>query len=214
MSQNQKYSFDVLEEALALLGQRLLLRAAAPQHLVVCGGSALNALYLNRRVTEDVDVVAITDSGHGSLKSAKPLSTDLTEVVLEVAEDLGIHKNWLNNGPADIFDHGLPEGLLERLLVRKYSDSLVIHYTARLDLIHFKLDAAVQNYSRWRPVMQERHAADLIVLQPSDEELLRAARWSATQDGSSEHPRNIAYFLNEFGRLEVANGFLRSEGLI
>lgn len=51
----QKLSKDTLEQALALLAEKLEFEGAEPASLVVCGGSSLIALGLVNRTTKDVD---------------------------------------------------------------------------------------------------------------------------------------------------------------
>jgi hypothetical protein len=46
---------------LKLLDGRLLLNQSKSFALVVCGGTALNAMHLVERTTRDVDVVALID---------------------------------------------------------------------------------------------------------------------------------------------------------
>jgi hypothetical protein len=51
-----------------------------------------------------------------------------------------------------------------------------VHYASRLDLIHFKLYAAVDR--------QGQHIEDLRALEPSSEEMEVAALWCLAQDPS------------------------------
>ena len=60
-----------LVEALTLLGERLRLVGAAPQELVVCGGSSLIAAGFVSRVTRDIDVLALRVRGE-EIISARP----------------------------------------------------------------------------------------------------------------------------------------------
>lgn len=106
-----------LDEALTLLAERLKLTAAEPEELVVCGGSSLIARGYVSRVTRDVDVVARRVRG-ADLVSARPLPPLLIEAAARVAVDLGLPARWLNDGPADLFEMGLPVGFVERLQSR------------------------------------------------------------------------------------------------
>jgi hypothetical protein len=65
-----------------------------PIHLVVCGGSALIALRLVTRTTQDVDVLATLENGQ--LLCARPLpewllaaAESVRQVVVEVLQALG-----------------------------------------------------------------------------------------------------------------------------
>jgi Nucleotidyltransferase of unknown function (DUF6036) len=100
---------DVL---LSALGEQLASRGARYE-LIVVGGSALLALGLIDRPTRDVDVLALH---HGGLiRSAKPLPPDLAEARDQVARDFRLPRSWLNDGPADLVDLGLPPGFIERV---------------------------------------------------------------------------------------------------
>ena len=143
--------------------------------IVVIGGSALTALGLVRRATRDVDLLAIADNGE--LRLAEPLPQALRAARAAVAADFGLAENWLNAGPTDLLKWGLPEGLMRRVVTRSYGTALVVHFADRLDQIHFKLFAMVDQGGG-------RHEADLRALGPTTAELAAAARWSTTQDAS------------------------------
>jgi hypothetical protein len=143
--------------------------------IVVIGGSALTALGLVRRATRDVDLLAIADNGE--LRLAEPLPQPLLTARSAVAADFGLAENWLNAGPTDLLKCGLPEGFMSRVVTRTYGTALVVHFASRLDQIHFKLFAMVDQGGG-------RHEADLRALSPTPEELAAAARWSMTQDPS------------------------------
>ncbi len=87
---------------------------------------------------------------------------------------------------------GLPEGLIKRLTWKKFGDNLSVGFIDRIDQIHFKLYAAVDQRGSY-------HADDLQQLTPTDEELLQAARWTGGHDPSDGFMQNLAWFLKEFG---------------
>jgi hypothetical protein len=161
----------------------LLLGALADQlqaigsrfEIVVIGGSALTALGLVRRATRDVDLLAIAENGE--LRLAEPLPQPLRAARAAVAADFGLDENWLNAGPTDLLRWGLPEGLMGRVVSRKYGTALIVHFASRFDQIHFKLFAMVDQGGG-------RHEADLRALSPTHDEIVAAARWSLTQDPS------------------------------
>lgn len=189
------YRYENLEEALRLLNGRLALSDAPCFNLVVCGGTALIATGLVLRTTRDVDVVALAGDD-GRLLDPAPLPEPLVTAAGEVAEDLGLPKDWLNNGPSSgeggIFRLGLPDGFADRLTWKVFGDRLTIGFISRYDQIHFKLYAAVDQAGSY-------HADDLQMLKPGDEELLSAARWSMTHDPSEGYLESMKWFLREFG---------------
>jgi len=144
--------------------------------LIVIGGSALLALGLVSRSTQDVDVVALT--GSAGLDEALPLPKPLVDARARVARDFDLPEDWLNSAAAaDMLRLGLPEGFTKRLTRREYGPSLTVRYASRLDQIHFKLHATVDRAGG-------KHFSDLQALEPSHTELLAAARWTRTHDPS------------------------------
>jgi hypothetical protein len=161
-------------EALAALDEQLTDRGARFE-LVVIGGAALVALGLVSRVTRDVDVVGLRSSS--GIRSARPLPSELAGAAERVARDLRLPKDWLNPGPSELLDLGLPEGFLQRLHRQDVGPGLVVHFADRIDQIHFKLYAMVDQAGG-------RHEEDLRALSPTRGELLDAARWTRTHDPS------------------------------
>ncbi len=143
--------------------------------LVVVGGSALLALGLISRPTKDVDVVALREAD--VLKKADPLPLEIREARDRVGRDFGLPEEWLNAGPASLIDLGLPDGFLDRVETRSFGRPLTVHFASRLDQIHFKLYALVDQGAG-------RHEQDLRALNPAADELVRAARWTRTHDPS------------------------------
>jgi hypothetical protein len=129
-----------LDRVFEALGEQLQARDA-PFELAVIGGSALQALGLVERVTRDVDVVALVSEGQ--LISANPMPPDISEAADRVAADFGLAADWLNAGPGELIKGGLPEGFLSRVQTRQYGRRLTVHFASRLDQIHFKLYAMV-----------------------------------------------------------------------
>ena len=150
-----------------------------------------------RRSTKDVDIVAIAENGE--LHSAEPLPAMLRVARDRVTRDFGLDENWLNAGPTDLLEWGLPAGFWARTVARRYGDALVVHFAGRLDQVHFKLYATVDQAGG-------RHEADLRALQPSREELIAAARWSVTQDPSPGDRAVLTEALLALGVEDVAFG--------
>jgi hypothetical protein len=188
-----------LDLAFASLAVRLEENQAPPVEIVVCGGSALIATGLVTRTTQDVDVVALLRDGE--LSSPSPLPEALLQAAAEVAEDLGLDHNWLNNGPSrgegGLFQLGLPQGLERRLLSRRFGSKLTVHLVHRVDQIHFKLYAGVDRGGY--------HLEDLRALHPSSEELESAARWAMSHDVSEGFAGVLKGLLRKLGHGDVAD---------
>jgi hypothetical protein len=92
-----------------------------------------------------------------------------------------------------------PEGFLERALRRGYGDALAVLFASRLDQIHLKLYAAVDQGPG-------RHLSDLQALQPSAAELVQAARWSRTHDPSEGYRGVLVEVLEHLGVSDGLDG--------
>jgi hypothetical protein len=195
------YEYERIEKALKLLDGRLNLNQSGHYSLVVCGGAALNAMHLIQRTTKDVDIVALMDSNNQLIDPA-PLPEELLIAASEVADTLSLPQDWLNNGPSSgeggLFRLGLPNGFKGRLSRHYQGEKLTVYFVSRLDQIHFKLYAAVDQFGSY-------HASDLKQLSPSDDELLQAVRWATTHDPSDGFQMAIKLFLREFGYDRLAD---------
>ena len=160
------FEVEALERALHSLGAVLESRGYSYE-VLVAGGSGLLLLGVITRPTADLDVVGLADGG--VYRSADPLPGPLADAVADVGLALDLAPNWLNAGPASLMDFGLPEGFEQRVTIRRYG-ALAIHLAGRVDLICFKLYAAVDQGPR------SKHFADLQGLAPTRDELLVAAR--------------------------------------
>lgn len=169
---NKIFDTQKLDEALLLLHEQLELHNAPHSEIVVCGGSALIAIGLVSRTTRDVDVVALMH--RGELKHSEPLPEHIQRAATKVSEILGLPDDWLNCGPASQLSMGLPQGFQSRLHRKEIGEKLVVHYIDRTDQIYFKTFAAADRGGY--------HISDLKALNPSEDELLQAARWCMTQD--------------------------------
>ncbi|HNX33434.1 MAG TPA: DUF6036 family nucleotidyltransferase [Kiritimatiellia bacterium] len=187
-----------LDLALRSLAIRLEENRAEVIELVVCGGSALILTGLIKRTTQDVDVVALMRQG--SLCSPEPLPPSLLLSVQEVAEDLNLPSDWLNNHPSHgeggLFQMGLPAGFAERLTRHTYGPLLTVHFIHRIDQIHFKLYASVDRGGY--------HITDLIALKPTPDEIESAARWAMTHDVSEGFVVVLKRLLRSIGYDTVA----------
>lgn len=175
-------SGERIVSALSALAQHLDYAGGPEVELVVCGGSALQVLGLVDRVTRDVDVLALARTGCNGDVELLPRQ-DLPEDVLKaadiVARDLDLAPDWLNTKAAKS-GQSVPDGLAQRLHTRRYGKRLVVHFIDRFDQICLKLHAVVDRDA------STRHLVDLRALNPSEQELIQAARWCCNQDGGDK----------------------------
>ena len=158
--------------------------------MVVIGGSALLALGLVSRATRDVDVVGLRSST--GIDPARPMPAQLEEAATRVARDIGLPSDWLNAGPTELLDLGMPEGFEERLHREDVGPALTLFYADRYDQIHFKLYAMVDQAGG-------RHEADLRALEPTPRELIAAARWTRSHDPSPGFREQLLLALHVLG---------------
>ena len=197
---SEELTKETIERAFKLLSGRLDVMQSEAVGLVVCGGSALIATGLRQRTTQDADIVALMDAA-GDLVSPAPLPPFLLDAAAQVARDLGLKENWLNNGPSHdeggLFQMGLPAGFAGRLTQRVFGPRLTVYFIGRLDQIHFKLYAAADQ-------RDPTHLDDLRALRPTDAELEAAARWAMTHDVSPGFRWVLQELLKEMGHESVA----------
>lgn len=191
-----------------MLSAALEARGIAGVELVVIGGAALNILGVVVRPTRDVDVLAICEGrdadGAPVLIKHKPLPASVASAALVVADALGLDPNWLNAGPADLLDWGMPAGFEQRLAALAYGANLVVHTPAREDLICLKVYAAADTGIG-------RHTEDLEALQADCDELLAGARWAHTQDPSEGFRTMLLGLLRHYGCHRIAEEFARED---
>ncbi len=178
-----------LEEALRSLGALLESRGHS-YRVVVAGGGSLLLLGLVNRPTADLDILAFERGDNYG--TAEPLPAELVRAVTDVALALDLDPAWMNNGPSQLLDLGLPPGFRERVTVRKFG-GLDLLLPGREDLVAFKLYAAVDQGPR------SKHFLDLQKLDPTEAELLSAARWTTTQDPSAGFRRELLATLHLLG---------------
>jgi hypothetical protein len=163
-----------LEAALTTLG-RLLSDRGLSYELVAVGGSGLLMLGLTVRPTRDLDIVALVE--HGLYVGVQELPTPLLEAVGVAGQIEGLAPNWINAGPADLLEFGLPEGFARRTQKEHYGP-LILHVASRVDQVALKVYAAADAGPR------SKHFQDLQSLSPREDELLHAGRWAITRDPS------------------------------
>lgn len=178
-----------MDQLLGALGEQLT-AAGERYELVVIGGSGLLALGVIERATRDIDIVALRADGH--LGTADPMPEGLRAARDRVARDFSLPVEWLNAGPTDLLEFGLPTGFVDRLQRRDYGEGLVVHLASRFDQIHFKLYALVDQGPG-------KHEADLRALAPTEAELIAAAKWSTSQDPSEGYALMLRQTLTHLG---------------
>ena len=183
-----------LNEALMLINEHLILDEAPATEIVVCGGSALIATGLVPRTTQDVDIVALMKAD--VLIDSEPLPEYLIEAADRVGKVLNLPVDWLNNGPASQFQMGLPQGFQERLTTVIVGKKLTVHYIGRYDQIFFKTFASADRGGY--------HVSDLKALNPTEEELIAAAKWCMTQDTSEAFRMILKDMFNQLGWQNVS----------
>ena len=187
-----------VDEIFGALNHQIRIHGGSYISLVVCGGTALAALGLITRTTKDADVLGLikeTISGL-EIQRIKKFPDWLSNAAEKVARDFGLPDNWLNLGPASQVESGLPPGLADRLIRKKYGKSLSIYYISRTDQIYFKLYAAVDR--------NDYHTQDLFDLNPMEKELEDAAKWVLTQDVSEPFRIILKDFLERSGYGTIA----------
>lgn len=169
--------------ALQAVGE-LLEDQGARISIVIIGGAALQLRGTIARATRDVDIVALTDPP-GKLanlvRPPSPLPDVLQRAIDSVAELYRLPANWLNRGPANQWDVGLPPGFADRVEWRSYA-ALDVGIASLFDLIHFKLEAAAD-----QPTDKSRHFNDLVSLNPTPDDLAAAATWAKQVNAGGQY---------------------------
>ena len=180
---------DIINDIFEALDRQIGVHGGVPLGLVVCGGTALSALGLVMRTTRDVDVLGIVLETLDGLTIQRIMEFPdwLIRAATIVGRDFDLPENWLNLGPASQVESGLPEGFEKRLVKRVYGNFLTVYFISRLDQIHFKLYAAVDQ--------DDYHVQDLFALKPTEDEMEMAARWVVTQDVSEVFKALLKDFL-------------------
>jgi len=180
---------NIIDGIFEALDRQIRVRDGTPLGLVVCGGTALSALGLVMRTTRDVDVLGtvLETQNKRTIQRVTKFPEWLVEAANKVGRDFDLQENWLNLGPASQVESGLPEGFEKRLVKKVYGQYLTIYFISRLDQIHFKLYAAVDQNGY--------HVQDLFALKPTEIEMEMAANWVITQDVSEVFKALLKDFL-------------------
>jgi hypothetical protein len=128
----------------------------------------------------------------GAYVRVHELPTPLLEAVQAVGQIEQLAPNWINAGPADLLEFGLPEGFALRTQKRQYGP-LILHIASRVDQVALKVYAAADAGPR------SKHFQDLQNLAPSEEELIQAGRWAITHDPSEGFRSQLVGCLTAMG---------------
>jgi hypothetical protein len=180
---------DIINDILQALDRQIGVHGGVPLGLVVCGGTALSALGLVMRTTRDMDVLgSVSETQNGvTIQSIEKFPEWLVEAANRVGRDFDLPEKWLNLGPASQVESGLPEGFEKRLVRKVYGQYLTVYFISRIDQIHFKLYASVDQ--------DGYHVQDLFALKPTENEMEEAAKWVVTQDVSEVFKALLKDFL-------------------
>lgn len=185
---------DVAEEMLRALGE-VLEEKGEKADLVICGGMALVLQHMSSRPTRDVDAMALVKESAGRLEVCKPiLSAQLRDAIERVGVVYGKGRNWLNAAAIILHDETqLPEGLLDRALVKHYESCLTIRLLSQEDMVRLKMWAALQ---RSGPDI-----VDLLEIEASEADAEKGFEWCLEQDGDREA---LLVILSEMGHGQLA----------
>ena len=187
-------SGEHIERALSLLGQLIDATEANPITLLVCGGASLIVLGQVKRTTHDIDILTYflnEPLDQINLERRTELPPEIKRLMKRISADMDLNDNWLNLGPSSLVQIGLPEGLLSRVHSKRYGKSLTALYLNRLDQIHMKLYASLSG--------DERHVQDLMILKPTDREILQAKQWIKTVMPDAVLPQDLDNLIRKMG---------------
>jgi hypothetical protein len=187
------------------LNDALAIEGAEPVNWIVCGGTALGILGLVRRPTRDVDVIGAWSAEALQVIQLDRFPPPVERAIARVADahpelrSSGI--SWVNLGPKGLLNFGLPPGCTDRLAPRSIGTHLTLQLPDRLDLIAFKVFAAIEAAHERR----KAHKEDLQVLTPNEKELQFAIDWVVTiPDRNHQLRAELREFLQELGHEDLA----------
>ena len=161
-----------IHQALTLLGELLDEAGRTPVHLIVCGGTALQAANIVGRTTKDVDVLARRGEIDGEIMMAFPLPAHVVEAVAKVARELRLPDHWLNATTSllTVPLEQLPQEIWSGLEEHEYGNSLRLGFVDRAGLIYLKFAAVTGREER-------RDLEDLQALAPNRIECEAVLQW-------------------------------------
>ena len=182
------------------LNDALSLEGAGHVDWIVCGGTALALKGMLSRTTQDVDVIAAWSASSLDVIGLRDFPPAVERAIDRVAaahpELRAAGKRWVNLGPRRLLEFGLPAGCTRRLRALSIGPSLTLQLPDRIDLIAFKLFAAIDPRHERQPV----HKGDFEALGPTEAELRFAIDWVLTiHDPNQELRTELREFLLELG---------------
>jgi len=154
--------------------------------LGICGGAALILTDMLDRATKDIDLLFPSE-----------LPAEFWEAAKAVAQEYDLPSDWINQGPKELSEMGLPTGYMKRAIEKRYGKNLIVFFASRLDQIHFKLYAAADRAGY--------HVDDLLALKPTSEEIEKAAIWSFQHDVSEGFKEIMFSMLEKIGYGDVTD---------
>ena len=192
-------SSDDILRLLQELNQWMELEDCQAVDWVVCGGAALGLQDLQRRATQDVDVLGRWDEEMLSVVSIESFPDNVIACISRVAanhpELAGLGQNWVNLGARSLAQEGLPEGFVGRLREMRVGNRLTLRLLGRRDLLALKLYAAPDDQG----ARQEIHYDDLKGLAPTFDELDFAVEWIRTRRDFHETSIAVKHVLKRLG---------------
>ena len=187
-----------IEELFVLLNN-LLEERNKKISLVICGGSSLilTGLIKKRVFTQDIDVLG-TIPENKKPQELQPIPAFLQDLISEISKTLNLPEDWINDRAHSLTKGNLPEGFENRLIEKTYGKNLTIYFLSRIDQIFFKLYATIDQGAG-------KHFQDLMELNPSEDELLKASLWCIKQDPSTEFKEILKDFLRKTGYEKIAD---------
>ncbi|OGP12485.1 MAG: hypothetical protein A2053_02460 [Deltaproteobacteria bacterium GWA2_50_8] len=153
--------------------------------LGICGGAGLILTGLIDRTTRDIDTLFPV-----------PWPKKLAEAAQIVSQNFGLPFDWINRGPDMLTSMGLPDGFMNRAKKVKFGKRITVYFASRYDQVFFKVYAAADRGGY--------HVDDLLTLNPTEEEMLAAARWCLTHDTSDGFKKILRDMYEKLGYEKVA----------
>ncbi len=93
---------DIIDDLFEALDRQIGVHGGVLLPLVVCGGTALSALGLVMRTTNDVDILGIVSENKSGLTVQRFMRFPdwLVEAAYRVGRDFDLSEDWFNLGPA------------------------------------------------------------------------------------------------------------------
>lgn len=167
-----KFDWGVCKQAFTFLAELLEEAGEPPVHLIVSGGSAMQAGQFSHRTTHDVDVLAVKGEVDGGISQAWPLSEALKNAIAEAGVEFGFRPDWVNAATSMLMIplQDFPEGFFHEMEELEISPDFKVSFLSRRSLIYLKIYAIVGR-------SEERDRLDLKQLSPTAEERASAITW-------------------------------------